>query len=270
MTWNHWGAVLLAGILSLSCGSAHTSAVQSPEPPVATPQPVVVPPPLPLPPPPLDVNEPETRVISATTEPVMVVEADRESILEAAILDQAISGCGGAKGKYDRRLLRDLLRIETRYNVPEQLRGMVLAAACEESRFNPAAGGDHKFSKTGKTPVAIGIVQQWPWWEISPAKGGYGIDRRDPHQAVNAWLAHIVKQVPRARRNCRFTPEQKTDLTWRTAWITGVHAPSPTPRCTQTFSHWVTFVKWRAAWSHLLPGKSSPMVGDQTEYPHLP
>ena len=278
MTWNHWGAVLLAGILSLSCGPAHTSAIQSTDVvvPLAAPsQPVSA---LPAPATVTPIAEyrepePEVRVVAptASTTPVVVVEADQETVLEAAILDQAISGCAGAKvGTFDRRLLRDLLRIETRYKVPAQLRGMVLAAACEESGFNPAAGGDHKFSKNGKTPVAIGIVQQWPWWEVPLAKGGYGIDRKDPHQAVNAWLAHIAKQVPRAQRNCRFTPNQKVDLTWRTAWITGVNAPSPTPRCTQTFSHWETFVKWRAAWSHLLPSKPSSMVADQTTYPHLP
>lgn len=269
MTWSHFGAVLLAGFLSLSCGSAHTSAVQSTDvvAPLAAPsQPVSA---APVSAPVVEERKPEVAVVP--TSPVMVVEADRETVLEAAIIDRAIRGCGGAKtGKFDRALLRDLLRIETRHNVPAPLRGMVLAAACEESRFDPTAGGDHKFSKNGKTPVAIGIVQQWPWWEVSFAKGGYEIDRRDPRQAVNAWLAHIAKQVPRAQRNCRFSPDQKLDLTWRTAWITGVRAPSPTPRCDQTFSHWKTFVQWRAAWSHLLPGNPSSMVADQSEFPSLP
>lgn len=272
MTRSHWGTVLLAGILSLSCGPAHTSAVQSSDVVVslaAPPQPVSA---APVSAPLIEEREPEVEVPRvAATAPELVVEADRETILETAILDQAIQGCEGAKtGKFDRRLLRDLLRIETRYNVPNQLRGMVLAAACEESGFDPTAGGDHKFSRNGKTPVAVGIVQQWPWWEVPLAKGGYGIDRRDPRQAVNAWLAHITKQVPRARRNCHFAPDQKTDLTWRTAWITGVNAPSPTPRCTQTFSHWKTFVQWRAAWSDLLPRTSSPMVATRTKYLTLP
>lgn len=172
-----------------------------------------------------------------------------ETVLEAAILDRAMR-CGGAQvGKFDRALLRDMLRFEDEFKVPAQLHGMVLVAACIESGYDPTRGGDHKFSTSGKAPVAIGILQQWPWWSRSPT--GPKIDRKDPRQAARAWVAHVAKQVPSVRRKCSFE-DTRIDRLWRTAWITAVRAPSKTPRCNQTSRHWQRFTQWRRSWEPLL------------------
>ena len=179
--------------------------------------------------------------------------ANQESPLEEAILDRAMNCTGAKVGKFDRSLLRDLLRTEEVYHIPPQLRGMVLAAACNESGFDPGSEGDHRFSRDGKTPMAIGILQQWPWW--SKSRTGPKIDRRDPRQAASAWLAHVAKQVPSVQRKCAFRATQ-TERLWRTAWVTAVRAPSKKPRCSQVSKHWRTFMEWRTAWEPLLQPKT--------------
>jgi hypothetical protein len=181
--------------------------------------------------------------------PVAIPEESDETLLETAILDQALT-CGGAKvGQFDRQLLHDLLRIEEDFQVPMPLRGMVLAAACVESGYNPDAEGDHKFSPRGR-PVAIGILQMWPWWQYGPY--GPKVNRRDPRAAARAWLAHVVKQLPTIQRQCRYNKPEQVDQLWRTAWITAVRAPAKKPRCKQTFSHWHTHKRWRLTWQSLL------------------
>lgn len=195
--------------------------------------------------------EPEPSAAPVLTEDYE--DEDGESPLEEAILNRA-EQCERAKtGKFNRDLLRDMLRNEEDYKVPLQLRGMVLAAACVESGFDPNGEGDHKFSKDGKTPVALGILQQWPWWSKSPL--GPKINRRNPRQASDAWLAHVAKQVPSVTRKCDFRASQ-TELVWRTAWVTGVRGPSKKPRCTQVSKHWTTFLAWRTAWEPMLKPKT--------------
>ena len=52
------------------------------------------------------------------------------------------------------------------YNIPVELRGMLLAAACVESGYNARAKGDWKITfKTKKHPRAKGILQFWHWAE---------------------------------------------------------------------------------------------------------
>ena len=50
------------------------------------------------------------------------------------------------------------------YDIPEDLRGMLLAAACVESGYDARAKGDWKITfKTKKHPRAKGILQFWHW-----------------------------------------------------------------------------------------------------------
>ena len=54
------------------------------------------------------------------------------------IVDQAVYKCRYAKPeKVNVKLLWDLVKIEVKYNPPSQLKGMLLAAACHESGYNP-------------------------------------------------------------------------------------------------------------------------------------
>ena len=66
---------------------------------------------------------------------------------------------------------------------------MVLAAACNESGYNPKAKGDG-----GK---AIGILQLWPWWEKR-----YKVTRTDPLASARAWTTQILRTLSKAKRKC--------------------------------------------------------------------
>jgi len=128
--------------------------------------------------------------------------------LEAAILDQALQ-C--ERGRPSLRLpyhvLLELLRIEEDFPLPDSMRGIILATGCLESGLQSGAEGDHKFSRKGK-PKAIGFVQMWPWWE-----GRYGIDRKNPHQSVRAYLSFMSEQMEVAKQICGYSDEK--------AWVVG-------------------------------------------------
>ena len=88
------------------------------------------------------------------------ISADKLEIKYSDIVYQAINNCPGLSStKVDQKLIWDLVKIENKYNPPKSLRGMLLAAACQESKYNPNAECDRKFSKRRK-PKAIGILQQ--------------------------------------------------------------------------------------------------------------
>lgn len=129
--------------------------------------------------------------------------------LEAAILDQA-NKCelGNPNKRLPESTLLDLLRMEEAVGLPDTLRGLVLAAGCAESGLQAAAEGDHEFGRKGR-PMAIGFMQMWKWWEKA-----YNIDRRDPYQAVPAYLAYMEEQVGEAERWCKVKGER--------AWIVGL------------------------------------------------
>ena len=153
------------------------------------------------------------------------------------IKHQAIWHCKNrSPEKVDEALIDLLIDVERAYEVPSQLRGMLLAAACMESGYNPAAKGDKKFSKNKKKPMAIGIVQQWRWYEKY-----YGTDRTDPFSAADTWMQHIVSKLPKVTKQCRFKTEKKL---WIAAWVTAIRAPKAGGRCYQKPNHYRLLRKW--------------------------
>ena len=154
------------------------------------------------------------------------------------ILDQAVRNCGKKQPEtIDVQMLRDLIEVEKDFNVPASMRGMILAAACKESRYNPKAKGDRKFSKNKKTPMAIGLLQLWPIYE----KMFPGLDRTDPIQSARAWMTHIIKQIPKVKRQCRYKTEKRI---WIAAWVTGIRYKKPGGRCNEVPLHLRTLKKW--------------------------
>ena len=193
-------------------------------------------------------HRPSEDVVSVRMRPLVIEDEMAETPLEEAILNQAMK-CGRARpDRLDRALLRDMLRIEEGFDVPLRVRGMVLVAACHESGYDPLAAGDRKFNARGE-PMAIGILQQWPWW-ASIARGR--LNRRDPRSAARAWVAHVVKQVPKVKQRCRLTKPSQTDDLWRVAWITAVRSPSKGGRCRDSSEHWARFLRWRPTWEALI------------------
>ena len=135
------------------------------------------------------------------------------------------------------KIIKQLIEIEKTFNPPPEMRGMILAAACMESGFNPKAKGDRKFSKNKRTPMAIGILQMWPIYE----KMFPGLDRTDPKQAAVGWMKHIVRQIPKVRKRCRYKTEAKV---WLAAWVTGIRAKKKGGRCNERPLHYRLLRKW--------------------------
>ena len=130
-----------------------------------------------------------------------------------------------------------LLKVEHEMGVPDKMRGVTLASACVESGFNSKAEGDHKFSKDGKTPMAIGILQMWPCFERA-----YGTNRRDVESSAKGWLTNVKRQIPAVKRTCN---AKTTDDVWRLALVHGIRAPKKGGRCNENTLHWYVFKKFR-------------------------
>ena len=156
------------------------------------------------------------------------------------ILDEARADCKNSRYVDVREdILETLVETEKRYNVPNNLRGMLLASACSESGFNPKARGDRKFSKDGKKALAVGLFQMWPWWE-NP-RYGYGIDREDPEESSEAYLKHITKQLHKVKKNCGFKNERRL---WVAAWVHAIRKPKKGGRCFEKPKHLRTLNRW--------------------------
>ena len=127
------------------------------------------------------------------------------------------------------------------YNIPEDLRGMLLAAACVESGYNARAKGDWKITfKTKKHPRAKGILQFWHW-----AEKEYGLNRLDPIQSAHVWMVHVANTRDKNRcRSYRLTNKQK----WLGAWAQAVRGRLTKEnryRCFQRTKHWKKLRKWK-------------------------
>jgi len=130
-----------------------------------------------------------------------------------------------------------LLKVEDEMNVPRSIRGLTLASACIESGFNEKALGDQKFSKDKKTPMAVGILQMWPWYEKT-----YQADRRNVRSSAKAWIAHIESIKSNVNKHCH---PKNLDEEWKLALVHGIRAPKKGGRCTENTTHWVLFKKMR-------------------------
>jgi len=139
--------------------------------------------------------------------------------------------------KIDVSVIDKLIEVEKQYNVHPSVRGMVLAAACLESGFNPNAKGDKKFSKNKKTPMAVGVLQMWKIYEKA-----YGVDRTDPTSSAHGWLKHIIRMLPKVKRQCKFKDEKKL---WVAAWVTGIRYKKKGGRCYERPLHLKLLRKWQ-------------------------
>jgi|TARA_R110000824_G_scaffold188071_4_gene369430 hypothetical protein len=161
----------------------------------------------------------------------------------AYIIEQA-ENCKYSKGKtIDPSLLIGLARIEKSYNPPPELKGMLLAAACHESGFNPDALGDWRSvirrGRKVRVARAVGLFQMWSWWETG--KYGYGIDRRNPLEAAEAFMIHIMTQLPKVRKRCKYRTNHRQ---WIAAWVHAIRAPKEGGRCNQKPLHLRFLKRW--------------------------
>lgn len=154
----------------------------------------------------------------------------------------------------DSGIIEKLIEIENfyfvSYDIPNELRGMLLAAACSESGYNPNAKGDWKASgKKYKTPRAKGILQFWQW-----AEKAYGLNRLDPIDSAHVWMRHLVSSYEKNRcKGYRLTKKQR----WLAAWAQAVRGRLTKQnryRCFQRTKHWKKLKKWKRNIKNNAPG----------------
>jgi len=158
------------------------------------------------------------QIIIATILPLMMTISPTQTYSE--IHEQAVYECSrGFITESRLEVVEALVEIERTFfftydEVPESLRGFLLAAACRESRYNPLAKGDWRRSRRGKRiAMAIGVLQLWPWWIKA-----YGVDRTS---VKRQWIAAWVQTT-------RGAPVNKTNKY----------------RCYQTPTHYKILKKW--------------------------
>jgi hypothetical protein len=134
------------------------------------------------------------------------------------------------------QIIDTLINVEKIFSPPPKMRGMILAAACMESGFRPDAKGDRKFSKSKRKPMAIGVLQQWSYYEKA-----YGTDRTNPRSAGMSWMTHIVRMIPKVKKQCRY---KKDDRVWLAAWVTGIRYKKKGGRCKERPKHYRLLRKW--------------------------
>jgi hypothetical protein len=147
------------------------------------------------------------------------------------------------------RVLEDLVEVERIFfalhpEIPPSMRGMLLTAACRESRFTPRARGDWRIRNDRRVAMAHGVVQMWPWW-----KRAYNINRDDHRAAGKAWLTHVVVQYNKNKRYRRCPAWFSQEQYWRAAWVQvargGRVNRSNRYRCFEVPSHYKTLQRWK-------------------------
>lgn len=172
------------------------------------------------------------------------------------IVSVAVDNCRYLKGASPKRIklalevANILFEVESRYDIPPKLKGMILSAGCVESGFNPKAKGDHRFSKSKKKPMAIGVLQLWKFYEKA-----YGIDRKDPKASAEAWMKHIARMVPKVKRQCRY---RKPTKVWIAAWVTGIRYRKKGGRCKERPKHLRYLKKMHRIYDRLNHSKRKP------------
>ena len=145
----------------------------------------------------------------------------------------------------DENVIEDLVEIEKRFfethNIPVELKGMLLAAACNESGYNTYAKGDWVRRKGRRIPMAKGIVQLHPWWTKK-----YKVDRYDHIQSANAWMTHIVRQRHKIDKK-KWCKRHSNIKKWVVAWVQTTRGrvnKKNRYRCFQSPSHYKHLKRW--------------------------
>ena len=174
---------------------------------------------------------------------MLTTQTSDESNKVKTLPEIAIENCrhvntkSSEKRKEALEVAKILYDVEQDNQVPQEMRGMILAAACLESGYSITARGDRKFSKNKKKPMAIGVLQMWPWYEKA-----YNVDRSDPRSSATGWIKHIKRQVPRVKKMCRYRTLKRV---WTAAWVTGIRYKKPGGRCKERPKHYRFFKKIR-------------------------
>ena len=171
-------------------------------------------------------------------EPPLCLHLVDDPISYEELRNHAVFNCKNRKPeKIDYSIIDLLISIEYSYSPPVSLRGMLLAAACSESGFNPLAKGDYRRNKRGnKRPMAWGILQFWPWAEKKEL-----INRLDPKVSAELWMKRISERIDKIKKQCRYRDNKRQ---WLAAWVTAIRAPKKGGRCYERPNHYTVLKRW--------------------------
>jgi hypothetical protein len=188
----------------------------------------------------------------------------------------------GCRGHHPTRaMVVELLDIERDAGITGPARGLIAAAACNESGFRPHARGDW-YSQVDRgarcrngapqcAPTSLGMFQLGSWAKRKLRRMGASTPepRFDWRVSARFWARHVVAQVPRVREVCptlRKGWDAPSELdVWRAAHRTAVVKPKcgeyrvrngrqrcirRVPRCHRIgarykSSHWRILASWK-------------------------
>jgi hypothetical protein len=166
------------------------------------------------------------------------------------IYNQALYNCGNNNMPLSverESVMKDLITVEEKFfvdhpEIPRSLRGMSIAAACIESRYNPQARGDWRTTRNQRKSMAHGVLQLWPWWIRE-----YGINRDDHIAAAKVWLERIVFQHQKNERRHRCPSHFSEERKWVAAWVQTTRGNANRQnryRCYQSPTHYRLLKRW--------------------------
>ena len=175
-----------------------------------------------------------TALLLATTAPQ--VDGPKETLVDRIVR----IGCRG--NHPTREMAQELLDIEKEAGFTGVARGLLAAAACNESGFNPLARGDWRSLIDKRkscrrrseecAPISMGIVQLGAWSRRGLRKMGSTMPepRFDWRIAARFWAKHVVAQIDRVRAKCPklrrgWGPSTPEADVWRAAHRTAVTFP---------------------------------------------
>jgi len=162
--------------------------------------------------------------------------------------------------KPDRAIVEELIAIEKEAGFPSAARGLLVAAACQESGIRPNPG-------KGDGGMSIGMFQFAGWAKKSIRKyatpGHKGDIRLDWRASARFWSRHVARQYGRVYKHCKGYRGYRSKLAmrWASANATAVRYPlcarrrldgrciAWSPRCSKRGTgketlHWRTRARW--------------------------
>ncbi|TNF36619.1 MAG: hypothetical protein EP329_05015 [Deltaproteobacteria bacterium] len=113
---------------------------------------------------------------------------------ERRIVEYAMYHCDNAAARYAKPfVMLELIRVEEDYGIPDELRGVTLAAWCSEAAYQLDA-------VVGDGGSAIGILQLHP--QLASLCGNPDL-RHDPIASAQCWLWNLRRIYDKASRRCR-------------------------------------------------------------------
>ena len=186
-----------------------------------------------------------SHIILATTIQIIINANMQQLTYDYTDLINEAYNCSRANAEeIDPNIIENLVRIEDAFfvenNIPDELRGMLLVAACNESGYNPFAKGDYRTTRRGnRVAMARGILQFWPW-----ATRRYGFDRADYQLSAHFWMTHMVNLRERNLCPNRFSEKRK----WIAAWTQTCRcllSRENRYRCYQVTGHYRRLQRWQ-------------------------